>query len=111
MALRLSPKDPGLQPAFLALAMAAFVEGDNAAFENWCNKAIRQSRNLPIRRARMIAYAAQKGDESLIQLHRDALVQAIPDFIDSVFRGENQLYVKAEHMDMLLDGLRKAGFP
>ena len=111
MALRLSPKDPFAHPAFLALAMSAFIEGDDEAFEHWCNKGIQQSPNSPVRRALMIAYAAQKGDESLMQLHRDALLQAAPDFIGSVFRGENQLYVKAEHMDMLLDGLRKAGFP
>ena len=111
MALLLSPKDPQANVAFLALAMSAFVEGDDEAFENWCNKAIQHSPNSPIRRALMIAYAGQKGDESLMQLHREALMQAAPDFIGSVFRGENRLYVKPEHMEILLDGLRKAGFP
>lgn len=110
MALRLSPKDPHGHVAFLALAMSAFVEGDDEALENWCNKAIRDAPSAPIRRALMIAYAAQKGNEPLMQLHSDALLQAAPGFIGSVFRGENRVYVKPEHMDLLLDGLRKAGF-
>lgn len=111
MALRLSPEDPQASVTFPALAMAAFVERDDGTFENWCDKVIQQNPNAPIRRALMIAFAAQKGDGSLIHLHRDALMQFAPDHIGSVFRGENQLYVKPEHMDLLLDGLRKAGFP
>lgn len=110
MALRLSPKDANPGVAFLTLAMAAFVEGEDESFENWCDKAIQSAPTAPVRRALMIAYAARKGDEPLLQLHREALIRAAPHFVDSVFRGENRLYVKPEHMDMLLSGLRKAGF-
>ncbi len=46
----------------------------------------------------------------MMHLHSDALLQAAPDFIGSVFHGENRVYVKPEHMELLLDGLRKAGF-
>jgi adenylate cyclase len=111
MAIRLSPRDPRIHPAYLALAMAAFIEKDAAAFEKWANKAIRLQPTAPIRRAMMIAYAADAGNQALLETHREALMRSSPDFIDSLFRGENQLFQKPEHMAMLLDGLRKAGFP
>jgi hypothetical protein len=38
-------------------------------------------------------------------------MRSAPDFINSLFRGEHQLFQQSEHMAMLLDGLRKAGFP
>ena len=68
--------------------------------------------SLPfIRRAMMIAYAAEAGNQSLLETHRKALMRSAPDFIESLFRGENQLFQKPEHTATLLDGLRKAGFP
>jgi hypothetical protein len=39
------------------------------------------------------------------------LMESAPDFIDSLFQGGNQPFQQPEHMAMLLDGLRKAGFP
>jgi adenylate cyclase len=110
MAIRLSPKDSYIHPAHLALAMAAFIEKDSAAFEEWAGKAIQLAPHAPIRRAMMIAYAAEIGDQALLETHRTELMRFAPDFIDSVFSGENQLFQKPEHTAMLLDGLRKAGF-
>ena len=110
LAIRLSPKDSTIHPAYLALAMTAFIEKDAVAFEEWAGKAIQLAPHAPIRRAMMIAYAAEKGDEALLETHRAELMSFAPDFIDSVFRKENQLFQKQEHMEFLLDGLRKAGF-
>ena len=59
----------------------------------------------------MIAHAAEIGDAALMRTHLDALKSFSPGFIASLFRGENRLFAKDEHMDMLLDGLRKAGMP
>ena len=59
MAILLSPKDRGMHVAFLALAMCAFIQRENKEFELWANKAIQASPNAPIRRAMMIAYAAE----------------------------------------------------
>ena len=109
MALRLSPKDRYVDVALLALAMSAFIEEDASGFEEWANKAIQSHPNAPIRRAMMIAYAAELGDSQLLKTHLDALLEFAPDFIDSLFRGDNRLFQKPEHMNMLLDGLRKAG--
>jgi adenylate cyclase len=111
MALRLSPKDSFAGVSSLALAMAAFIEKDAAGFEEWAGKAIQVHPNAPIRRAMMIAYAAEAGDQRLLKTHLDELTRFAPDFIDSLFRGENQLFQQPEHMEMLLDGLRKAGLP
>ncbi len=111
MALRLSPKDWFAGVSYLALAMAAFVEKDAVGFEEWAGKAIQAHPNAPIRRAMMIAYAAEAGDRKLLKTHLDELTRAAPDFIDSLFRGENKLFQQPEHMEMLLDGLRKAGLP
>ncbi|MGI9523155.1 MAG: adenylate/guanylate cyclase domain-containing protein, partial [Hyphomicrobiaceae bacterium] len=110
MAIRLSPKDANIGVAFLALAMAAFIEKDSAAFEEWADKAIQAAPRAPIRRAMMIAYAAEAGNQALLDTHRDALMRSAPDFITSVLRGKNRLFERPEHTEMLLDGLRKAGF-
>ncbi len=111
MAIRLSPKDTWVHVAYLALAMSAFIEKDSAGFEDWAGKAIQLAPYAPIRRAMMIAYAAEAGNQSLLETHRAELMRSAPDFINSLFRGENQLFQQSEHMAMLLDGLRKAGFP
>jgi len=109
--IRLSPKDNFVHPAYLALAMAAFIEQDDGAFEEWAHLAIQASPNAPIRRAMMIAHAAKAGKQDLVDIHLAELMRTSPDFIDSLFRGENQLFQKPEHTEMLLNGLRKAGFP
>ena len=111
LALRLSPKDGLVHPAYLALALAAFIEMDNNAFEKWAQKAIQLAPHAPIRRALMIAYAAEAGNLELLETHRQALMNTAPNFINSLFQGENQLFQKPEHMEKLLRGLRKAGFP
>jgi len=110
MAIRLSPKDPAVHPAYFALAMAAFIEKDAAGFENWAGKAIQLGPHVPFRRAMMVAYAAEAGNQALLETHRAELMRSTPDFIASVFRGQNQTFQKPEHREMLLDGLRKAGF-
>ena len=58
----------------------------------------------------MIAYAAEAGDQQLLKTHLDVLTRSAPNFIDSLFRGENQVFQRPEHMEMLLNGLRRAGF-
>jgi TolB-like protein/class 3 adenylate cyclase len=110
-ALRLSPKDYYAGLSYLALAMAAFVERDHADFVDWARKAIQAHPVAPIRRAMMIAYAAEIGDQELLDTHLDALNRFSPDFTGSLFRGENRIFARQEHMDLLLDGLRKAGLP
>ena len=89
--------------------MAAFLERDHAEFVDWVQKAIQAQPVAPIRRAMMISYAGKVGDEALQKKHIDALNGFAPDFIASLFRGENRLFAKDEHMEMLLDGLRQAG--
>ena len=108
-ALRLGPKDPLIGVSYLSLAMAAFVERDHADFVDWAQKAIQAQPIAPICRAMMIAYAAEIGDQGLLDTHLEALNSFSPDFIASLFRGENRLFAKQEHMDLLLDGLTKAG--
>ncbi len=110
-ALRLSPKDIWSQLGYLSLAMAAFVERDHDDFVDWALKAIQALPVAPIRRAMMIAYAAEVGNEKLLQTHLDELNRFAPDFIASLFRSENRLFARDEHMEILLDGLRKAGVP
>lgn len=111
MGLRLSPKDSMSGLACLSLAMAAFIEQDDDAFEEWGNKAIQRAPSAPIRRALMIVHAAKIGNRALLERHLSELTQFAPDFIASLFRGENKPFHQDEHMTMLLDGLRKAGLP
>ncbi len=110
LALRISPKDLWAHVSYLALAMASFIEKDAAGFEEWAGKAIQLQPNAPIRRALMIAYAAETANRPLLETHHAELMRSAPDFIDSLFRGENKPFQQPEHMEMLLDGLRKAGF-
>ena len=110
MAIHLSSKkDNRIGNAYGALATAAFIEKDDAAFEEWAGKAIQSMPYHPTCRALMIAYAAGTGNQSLVDTHRDELMRNTPDFIHSLFRGENQLLQQPEHMEILLNGLRKAG--
>ena len=109
-AIRLSPKDFFVGVSYLALAMAAFAERDIEGFEEWAEKALQAQPYAPIRRAMMIAHAAEVGNLEMLETHRTALMSFAPDFIESLFRGENQLFQKPEHMKILLDGLQKAGF-
>ncbi len=110
MAILLSPKDRGMHVAFLALAMCAFIQKEKAEFELWANKAIQASPNAPIRRAMMIAHAAEIGNKSLLDEHHKSLSKSAPNFIPSLLRGENQIFENKEHSEILLNGLRKAGF-
>lgn len=110
-ALRLSPKDLWGQLGYLCLAMAAFVERDHAAFVRWGDQAVQVLPNAPIRRAMMVAYAGEISDLDMQREHLAVLQQSTPDFIASLFRGENRLFAKDEHMEILLSGLRKAGLP
>ncbi len=109
-AIRLSPKDPLIGNAYLALAIASFAEQNHDEFRQWADRAIREAPNAPIRRALMIAHAAIIGDQRLLEIHRNELMGFAPDFIASIFSGENQQFERPEHIELLLNGLRKAGF-
>jgi len=109
-AIRLSPKDFFVGVSYLALAMAAFAERDIEGFEDWAEKAVQAQPYAPIRRAMIIAHAAEIGNQEMLDTHRTALMSFAPDFIESLFQGENQLFQNPEHTKLLLDGLQKAGF-
>ncbi len=111
LAIRLNPKGSGSGVAALALAMAAFIEGAEDDFEEWASLAIQEHPHAPIRRTMMIAWAAETGNDALLKTHLDMLTIFAPDFIDSLFRGENRVFQQDAHMEKLLGGLRKAGFP
>jgi len=108
-AIRLSPKDVYIGNAHLALAMAAFVEGDDDVFIEAAESAILAHPVAPIRRALMISFAGRVGKGHLIRIHLDELNRFSPGFIASLFEGKNHIFAKREHMDLLLDGLRKVG--
>jgi len=109
LALRLSPRDPWMGTAHLALAMAHFTLQDYAEAVRWCESAIQFSQRTPIRRALMIAFAARAGDMARARAEIAVLDGFAPDFIASLFRGENQVFIRREDMEHLLDGLRVAG--
>ena len=108
-ALRMSPKDRAVGIAYLAYAMAAFIEQDLNGLREFAERAIQSGPNAPIRRVLMIVYAAEVGDAPLLRTHLDKLQSIAPDFIPSVFRGDLRPFHRTEHMKMLLESLRKAG--
>ena len=109
LALRLSPKGPSVQLSHNSLAIAAFLDRDHATFLKWVQKFIQGLPTAPLRRAMMVAYAAEVGDEALQRTHLDKLNSFVPVFIPNLLQGEKRIFPKDEHMNMLLDGLRKAG--
>jgi hypothetical protein len=109
-AIRKSPKDRWIGTGHLAHAMSAFIERDYARLRHWAELAVQSHPTAPVRRVLMIAYAAEIGDTELLRAHLEALQRVAPDFIPSLFRGDYRPFRKPEHMTMLLDSLRKAGF-
>ena len=109
-ALRMSPKDIWVGVAYLAYAMAAFLEQQFEDLRHWAELAIQSQPTAPIRRVRMIAYAGAVGDSALLKLHRETLDGIAPDFIPSMLRGNYRPFHNPQHMIMLLDNLRQAGF-
>ena len=105
----MSPKDRSIGIAHLAYAMAAFIERNFKELREWAELAIQSNPSAPIRRLLMIAYAAEVGDAPLLRTHLDKVQSIAPDFIPSLFRGDYLPFHRPEHMQMLLDSLRKAG--
>jgi hypothetical protein len=56
----------------------------------------------------MIACCAQAGDMQRAAQEQMVLDGFAPDFIASLFRGENRVFTRPEDMEHLLDGLRLA---
>jgi adenylate cyclase len=109
LALRLSPREPTIGNAHLALAMSYFTLRDYAEAARWCESAIQMAHRAPIRRALMIACSARAGDLTRARAEVAVLNGFAPGFISSVFRGENPIFARREQMEHLLDGLRLAG--
>ena len=111
LAIRLSSKrDIRLGAAYQALATAAYLENDVAGFQESAGMALQMMPYSVPMRALMVAYAAESGNQSLLDTNRDELIDTAPDFVASLFSGENKFFNRPEHMEMLLNGLRRAGF-
>lgn len=112
LALRLSPRDTDvwLGEGYLALMQATFAEG---AFEEtckWGRLAIQMGPKVPIRRLLMVACAGHLGDHQTAARHAEALAQFAPKFMSDVLAGAIEVYGRPEHRDLVIEGLRKAGF-
>jgi adenylate cyclase len=109
LALRLSPRrDQWVGPAQLALAMASCCAHEYDEAVRWAGLAIQSQPSAPIRRSIMIACCARAGDLPRAAQERAVLDGFAPDFIASLFRGENRVFTRPEDMEHLLDGLRLA---
>jgi adenylate cyclase len=109
LAIRLSPRDYGIGTAHLALAMAHFRQNNYDEAVRWCEFAIQTSHRAPIRRCLMIACSARAGDMARARSEIAVLNGFAPDFIASLFRGQNPVFTRKEDMKNLLGGLRLAG--
>jgi TolB-like protein len=109
LALRLSPRDYRIGAAYLALAMAHFTQQNYDEAARWCETAIQAQHRAPIRRALMIACSARAGDMVRARSEIAVLNSFAPDFIPSLFRGQNPVFARKEDMENLLGGLRLAG--
>jgi tetratricopeptide (TPR) repeat protein len=110
LALRLSPRDFVLNGnAQLALAMASYCAREYTEAMRWAELAIQSLPRAPIRRAIMIGCCARAGDLQRATRERIILDGFAPDFISSLFRGENRVFTRPQDMEHLLEGLRLAG--
>lgn len=109
LALQLSPRDYWIGTAHLALALAHFTLRDYPETMRWCESGIQVSHRAPIRRALMIACCAQTGALTRGQAEIAVLKSFAPDFLASVFSGDNPVFIRTEDMKHLLDALRSAG--
>lgn len=109
LALRLSPRDIWIGNAQLALATASYCAREYLEAVHWAELAIQSLPTAPIRRAIMIACCARAGDLQRAAQERAVLDGFAPDFIASLFRGENRVFTRPEDMAHLLEGLRLAG--
>lgn len=108
--LRLSPRDnKWMGVAQLALAMANYTERNYEDALRWAEQSIQSQPSAPIRRAIMIACYARAGHLREAARERKSLDGFAPDFVPSLFRGENRVFTQPNHMQDLLDGLRLAG--
>jgi tetratricopeptide (TPR) repeat protein len=108
LALRLSPRDSWIGTAQLALAMASYAEREYSGAMRWAQLAIQSQPAAPIRRSIVIACCARPGDIQRAARERAVLDGFAPDFIASLFRGENRVFTRPEDMEHLLEGLRLA---
>jgi adenylate cyclase len=108
LALRLSPRDPIIGGAQLTLAMASFSAREYDEAVRWAELAIQSQPTAPIRRALMIACCARAGDLQRAARERAVLDGFAPDFVTSLFRGENRVFTRPVDMEHLLEGLRMA---
>jgi adenylate cyclase len=109
LALRLSPRDYWIGNAHLALAMAHFTQRNYDEAVRWCESAIQARHRAPIRRALMIACSARAGDMVRARSEIAVLDSFAPNFIASLFQGQNPVFTRKEDMENLLGGLRLAG--
>jgi TolB-like protein len=112
LGLRLSPRemDLWLGVAYLALTQASFAEQNYDEARKWGRLAIQMHTTAPIRRALMIAICAFAGDHEEAQKQAQRLEEFAPNFVRSLLKGSLALYKHQEHNDLLLQGLREAGF-
>jgi adenylate cyclase len=108
-AMRMSPRDRWVGTAHLARAVCAFIERNLPALHDSAALAIQSEASHPLRRVMMIAWAAEAGDAAALRLHLDKLQSVTPKFIANLFSGAYRPLHRPEHMQMLLDTLRKVG--
>jgi hypothetical protein len=68
--------------------------------------AIQSQPAAPIRRTIIFACCVRSGDPEKAAQERAVLDGFAPDFIASLFRGENRVFTRPEDMEHLLEGLR-----
>ena len=74
----------------------------------WTELAVQPHPRVPFRRAIMIACCARAGDLQRSAEERAVLDGFAPDFVASLFRGENRVFTRPDDIEHLLDGLRLA---
>lgn len=110
-ALELSPNDP-FRWAFMSYrSLAHMFLGDCEAAVQWARSATLVPNAHYWARAILISWLARSGDLEAARGHVPALMRACPDF-SCAFARSRLFFVRIpEHLEIFLDGLRRAGVP
>jgi tetratricopeptide (TPR) repeat protein len=110
-ALALSPNDP-FRWAFMSYrSLAHMFLGDRKAAVHWARSATLVPNAHYWARAILISWLARSGDPEAARRHVPALMRARPDFSCAFARSRLFFLRIPEHLEVFLDGLRRAGVP
>ncbi len=110
MAIRLSPHDPSLWTFYGGRTITLIARREFEDAVTWARKSVRQAHAGAWAHAVLAIALAHAGDTAAARAAIEELKIVQPDFSEDFIR-RRLLFRDPAHLDLFLDGLRKAGLP